>query len=217
MWARVTRVKGTALNIETIVTRITDLLLPAIEGTPGFSGGLILANRKNGQVMIITLWREEKDIKTSDSEAANWRAEAVKELHGISPPEVELYEAAYLPVTSNPEPTVSISFRPDINKFARVTRIKGAPHEFEAVVSHFRDITVPVLEKLSGYSGGMLFIDRETSKLIGISVWLTEADLIASASLVSLQRTEIANLFSAIEPPEIEYYEFQPLPAQVPG
>lgn len=217
MWARVTRINGAPFNIDTVVSRISELFIPAVEEKPGFSGAFVLANRKNSQLMTISLWRDNGDIETSHDAAASWITQATQALPNIVPPEVEIYEAVYLPMVPNPQPSVSISFRPGNTRFARVTRIKGISHEIDAVIRYFREVTVPIVERLPGYSGTMLFVDREHGKIMGITIWLTEADLIASTEAVSLQRTRISTLFAATEPPEIELYEIEPLPAQVPG
>ncbi len=217
MFARVTRIKGDPSSVEKIASRVGDFLLPAVEGMTGFSGGLLLANRKNGEVMVVVLWREAQDVKASEGAAAEWRAGALKTILGVTSPETEVYEAAYLPPTPRPEPTVSISVRPGANMFARVTRLKGKADRSDIAIRRFVEGTIPVEEKLPGYRGGMLFIDRENGRMMAILIWLTEADLMASNEVGNLERAQVAALFGATEPSEVEYYEIQPLAAQVPG
>ena len=70
------------------------------------------------------------------------------------------------------------------------------------------DSLVPDLKAQKGYQGSYLMTDAGSGKALSISVWETEADMLASESdggYVKEQQAKIGVLFAG--PPELEHYE----------
>jgi heme-degrading monooxygenase HmoA len=89
MFARISRFKGSPDREETALTGPP----PAeIQAMAGFVGAYTLANRQTGDVMLITLWESEEAMAASAERAKRLRAEAVEELGGSGPAQVETYE-----------------------------------------------------------------------------------------------------------------------------
>lgn len=61
------------------------------------------------------------------------------------------------------------------------------PDKVEEATSIFRDSVVPAYQQLKGFKHAYLFIDPDTGKSLGISIWETEADRSAVQSSGALQ------------------------------
>jgi hypothetical protein len=46
-------------------------VLPALEMQDGFSGGLVLADRQSGKVLVVTLWESEQALDATE-DASHW-------------------------------------------------------------------------------------------------------------------------------------------------
>jgi len=58
-------------------------VLPALEMQEGYSGGLVLADRKSGKVLAITFWESEQTMDATE-EAAHWlRAFSAESAEGM--------------------------------------------------------------------------------------------------------------------------------------
>lgn len=66
--------------------------------------------------------------------------------------------------------------------FARVRVTHGEPGKMEEGIRQFRDAVVPAYESVAGFRGGYMLVDRKNGKLIGVTLWETEADLHATES-----------------------------------
>ena len=66
--------------------------LPAFRETPGFKGLYLLADRRSGKVVTISLWDSDDDLRqNNEARGAQVRKEASSEL-GIAPTPVDIYE-----------------------------------------------------------------------------------------------------------------------------
>jgi hypothetical protein len=73
--------------------------------------------------------------------------------------------------------------------FARVRVTKGVPEKADEGIRQFRDVVVPSYKDVSGFKGGYLLVDRAKGKIIGITLWATEADLRATEGMSQHLRT----------------------------
>ena len=73
--------------------------------------------------------------------------------------------------------------------FARVRVTNGIPEKVEEGVRQFRDVVVPSYKNVAGFKGGYMLVDRAKGKLIGVTLWATEADLHATESTSQRLRT----------------------------
>ena len=61
--------------------------------------------------------------------------------------------------------------------YARVSKRQIQSGQVDEAVRILRDQTVPTLREQRGFKGGLVLTDRNTGKLITISLWETEVDL----------------------------------------
>ena len=91
MYARVTVVQGLPDKIEQGIDSFNSAVLPVAKGVAGYKAALLLADRKTGKAIGITLW-ESEDARRRGAEAVDAaRAATIKALGGSVPP-VEEFE-----------------------------------------------------------------------------------------------------------------------------
>jgi hypothetical protein len=96
MHARMTRYEGgTPENIEANLETKKGVLPTEFGQTEGMSGAVFLADRQSGTIVVISLWEDEKAMRTSEDEATRVRNEVTGPGETAS---VERYEVALLRV-----------------------------------------------------------------------------------------------------------------------
>ena len=91
VYARVTVVQGSPDKIEQGIESFNSEVLPTAKGVAGYKAAFLLADRKSGKGIGITLWDSE-DARRRGGEAVNAaRAATIKAMGGTVPP-VEEFE-----------------------------------------------------------------------------------------------------------------------------
>jgi quinol monooxygenase YgiN len=92
---------------------------------------------------------------------------------------------------------------------------KGAlytyPNDFDHVLQVLRDTVFPATQRKPGFSGMLLMSDRQASKVIGITLWESEAHMLASEDEEYLQEQVSRVMPGLRRPPEFENYEIEVL------
>lgn len=91
MYARVTVVQGSPDKIEQGIESFNGEVLPAVKGVEGYRAGFLLADRKTGKGIGITLW-ETEDARRRGGEAVAAAREATIKVMGGTVPPVEEFE-----------------------------------------------------------------------------------------------------------------------------
>jgi hypothetical protein len=96
MHARMTRYEGAAPEDIDETVQIKKGVLPTAFGqTEGMKGAVMLADRANGAVLVISLWEDADAMRASEDEATRVREEVTRPGETAS---VERYEVALLAV-----------------------------------------------------------------------------------------------------------------------
>ncbi len=74
--------------------------LPALQRLDGFEGSLVLANRHNGHILIVTFWRSEEAMRGGEG-ASHWFRVFVAEAAGGEVTSVERYEVVHSETEGN--------------------------------------------------------------------------------------------------------------------
>lgn len=90
---------------------------------------------------------------------------------------------------------------------AFVGRWQAQPGKLDEAIGIIRDSVLPAACRVKGYGGAYVFADREASRFITVSLWETEADLVAmmSSAFIQEQIGKFAPLLAG--PPERGVYE----------
>ena len=90
--------------------------------------------------------------------------------------------------------------------YARVASGELNPGDVEKFVGMVRDRIVPGAQKLGGFKGGYWLADRESGRVLGITLFESEADLRASQAQADRMRDE-ASRQAGLTPPSFTTYE----------
>ena len=83
--------------------------------------------------------------------------------------------------------------------------------DFGHVVQTLRDTVFPAAQRNRGFFGMLLMSDRRASKVIGITLWESEADMLASEDEEYLQE-QVSKIITRLRrPPEFENCELEVL------
>ncbi len=93
---------------------------------------------------------------------------------------------------------------------AQVVRIQVQPGKVDEAISIFNSAVRPVVQEQKGFKDAYFLVDHEANRIVGFSLWETQADLSALGTNGSYQEqaAKLAAVFAA--PPEGEIYEVAP-------
>jgi heme-degrading monooxygenase HmoA len=91
MFARMFTIEGRREQLDEFAGAGEKNVLPALQRFDGFEGLLILANRQNGKIFIMTLWESEEALRSGE-EASYWFRAFSVEVAGGKLTNVERYE-----------------------------------------------------------------------------------------------------------------------------
>ena len=94
---------------------------------------------------------------------------------------------------------------------ARMGTLYTYSKDFDHVVQILRDTVFPAAQRQPGFSGMLLMSDRQASKVIGITLWESEAAMLASEDEEYLQEQVSKVITSLRRPPEFENCELEVL------
>ncbi len=183
-YARVVRLKGDPSKVNEAVKLWTSDILPLIKKQPGFSGATLLGNRKTGDGLSVSYWESEAAMKQARGQV---RPEAQKTLAKTGGNIVEDDEC---------EVAVLERFKPPMaGAYARVTTVQGDPAHSSDAISNFKENILPAIAKQTGARTAYFFVNRQSGKTFGGSIWDTEHDLQKSDALIGTLRTEAIKKF----------------------
>ncbi len=90
----------------------------------------------------------------------------------------------------------------------RAVTFQVQPGKMQEGIDIFKNSVVPAQKAQKGYQGSYLMTDASSGKVLAISVWESEADMIAgesSSGYYQEQIAKVAGLFAG--PPNLEHYE----------
>jgi len=90
--------------------------------------------------------------------------------------------------------------------YARIITFQYQPGKMDEGLNLLRETVVPELRQQAGYQGNTNLVDRGKNKVVGITLWQTEADMQASGSSKLQERFAKVSSFLAAAP-LVETYE----------
>ena len=90
---------------------------------------------------------------------------------------------------------------------ARAGTLYPRAENFDRVLATLREVVVPAAERQPGFAGFVVMGNREQLKIVGLTLWSTEADMLASEEGEYLQE-QISKVLPLLRrPPEFEPFE----------
>ena len=91
--------------------------------------------------------------------------------------------------------------------FARVSTIEGKPELVEESIRNYREQMIPSARKLAGFQKALLMVDRKKGKMVGITLWDTQANVQASSTPADKLRAQGVQASGTGQPAIVEIYE----------
>ena len=95
MFGRLTRFAGFADGgtVEQYLGLVRERVLPVVRSIPGFSGYLALTDGERGEVLVLTLWASEQQLRESEEITLQLRSQAASKV-GATVVSVERFRVA---------------------------------------------------------------------------------------------------------------------------
>lgn len=89
--------------------------------------------------------------------------------------------------------------------FARVRITTGVPEKVDDGIQHFRETVVSGYKNVAGFKGAYLLVNRQTGRIMGITLWNTEAHMQATSVTSERLRAAGTQVVGGSTPPAEEY------------
>jgi heme-degrading monooxygenase HmoA len=89
--------------------------------------------------------------------------------------------------------------------FARVRVTSGVPEKVDDGIRHFRENVVASYKDVAGFEGAYLLVNRKTGKVMGITLWDSEADMQATGKTSEKLRAAGSQVVAGTTPQPDEY------------
>ncbi|MER3405126.1 MAG: hypothetical protein C4289_08160 [Chloroflexota bacterium] len=91
--------------------------------------------------------------------------------------------------------------------FARVSIMQASPKHLEEGIRYVQSMPSPGDQRMAGFRGAFLLVDRTSAKVMTITLWETEQDVQESAEGAGRLRAAISQAFGFTGTPVVEVYE----------
>ena len=81
--------------------------------------------------------------------------------------------------------------------FARMTTLEGPPDQVDEGLRHVREQVLPFMQQQDGFKGFIALGDRQSGKVIGVSLWESEQAMRASEGAGDRARSDSAEAVGA--------------------
>jgi hypothetical protein len=90
--------------------------------------------------------------------------------------------------------------------YARHVTVRGSAEKVDEGVKSVQERVFPILKECKGFRAQLLLVDRDKGEVIGISLWDTEEDMLASEDKIGGARQQTADAVNA-SAPEVRLFE----------
>ena len=166
MYARVNYRQIPPDKMDEAIRMYRDTTLPERKTHKGFVGGYVLTDRSTGKILAISLWETQADMSAA---GAPGYVDAV----AGGPPVQEVYEV----IAEDKLLEDRLLVEESKTTHARVSTRQIQPGKIDETVRAYQDSNVPHMRAQKGSRGAFGLIDRSIGKVLGITLWETEADM----------------------------------------
>ena len=168
MHARSITVMGDPDALDEGIAYVRDDVMPAITAMDGCVGLSMLVDRETGQCIVTSSWQTEDAMNASDLHLAPMRRRGAEIIGGT--PHVEPWEVAVMHRDhSAPE-----------GACCRVTWIRMSQGDMDGALEVYRHGLLPEIEKLEGFCGTSMLVNRPAGRGCGTVVFDSAAAMAAS-------------------------------------
>jgi heme-degrading monooxygenase HmoA len=91
--------------------------------------------------------------------------------------------------------------------FTRVSTILGKPERIDEGIRNYKEQMLPAAKKMSGFKQALFMVDRKTGKMVSITFWDSEKNLLASTGAADKLRAQGVEHSGTNQPSIVEIYE----------
>ncbi|MFD3748028.1 hypothetical protein [Nocardia sp. NPDC058633] len=160
--------------------------MPNMSDIFGWVGMSLMVDRASGRCIATTAWESEDALHDSRMRVRSMRDGLAEALSGT--------------VDTVEEWEVAVMHRDHLagaSACTRCTWVRVDPAGIDQVIETFRSGLLPELEKIEGFRSASLFVDRETGRGVGSTVWASREELDNSRSQVDRMRAEVTRAMGA--------------------
>ena len=157
-------------RIDDFIGIFRDSMVPPARAQKGFKGVFLLTDRDTGKVVGASLWETEADARAVEMSSGSFGSQADK-VRGIV---TEMPVMEYYDVMARETPLERGGAT-----HARVNHRQIPPDKMDEAISTYQNSVMPVVNAFRGCVGTVVLTDRSTGKLVAISLWGSEADMMA--------------------------------------
>ena len=204
MYARSTTVTGNPGSLDAGITYVRDVVMPMVQGLPGWVGLSMLCDRESGRCVITTSWETQDAMRTSAPMLRATRSRAGQIL-GDPAPEVREWEVAIMHRLHPTGPGAR----------TRVTWTRTDPTRVGDAIDAYRMGVVPQIEAWPGFCSVSMMVDRLSGRAaLAVNYVDREAMLAAGQRADALQQQYVREMGGRIT--EVGIFELVLAHLQVP-
>ncbi|MFD4355899.1 hypothetical protein ACFWPK_27710 [Nocardia sp. NPDC058519] len=157
--------------------------MPELDGWVGMS---LMVDRATGRCIATTAWESEAALHDSRMRVRSLRDGLAEALNGT--------------VDNIEEWEVAVMHRDHLagaSACTRCTWVQVDPSGVDLAIQTFKNTLLPELEKIEGFRSASLFVDRETGRAVGSTVWASREELDNSREQVDRMRAAATRTMEA--------------------
>lgn len=186
MYARSSTFAAQRSSIDRGIAYLRNAVMPNMTELDGWVGMSLMVDRATGRCIATTAWESEDALHDSRMRVRSLRDGLAEALDG----QVDNIE----------EWEIAVMHRDHLagaKACTRCTWIQVEPAGVDAAIHAFKSSLLPELEKIEGFRSASLFVDRETGRGVGSTVWASREELESSRPLVDRMRAEVTRAVGA--------------------
>ncbi|WP_280240899.1 hypothetical protein [Nocardia abscessus] len=160
MYARSSTIAAQASSIDDGTAYLRDEVMPNLSEIQGWVGMSLMADRSTGRCIATTSWESEQALHASRGRVQQLREGLARQLGG----RVDRVEEWEIAVMHRDHPSGD-------NACTRCTWVQVDPSQLDRLAETFKMEVLPQTEMLDGFCSASLFIDRESGRAVGATVW----------------------------------------------
>ncbi|MFG3618785.1 hypothetical protein [Nocardia sp. NPDC047654] len=160
MYARSSTIAAQPSSMDDGLAYLRDELMPNLSEIQGWVGLSLMADRSTGRCIATTSWESEEALHASRGRVQQLREGMARRLGGRAE-RVEEWEIA---VMHRDHPAGN-------DACARCTWVQVDPAQVDRLADMFKMEVLPQTEMLDGFCSASLFIDRDSGRAVGATVW----------------------------------------------
>ncbi len=186
MYARSSTIAAQRSSIDRGIAYLHNAVMPNMPEIDGWVGMSLMVDRATGRCIATTAWESEDAMHDSRMPVRSLRDGLAEALNG----QVENIE----------EWEVAVMHRDHLagaSACTRCTWIQVDPAAVDLAIHTFKSSLLPQFEKIEGFRSASLFVDRETGRGVGSTVWSSREELDNSRPLVDRMRADAIRTMGA--------------------